>query len=92
MSVLSLRNRGRLAEVIILWDAFPFWTGDKEISFAMQKSLPAEERHALQEPTAPFPAPAKKAKLLQQWENRTQNQLTPEKASGFPFSMRERST
>lgn len=36
-----------MADIITLCAAFPFWTQDNEISFAKQKSILAEDRHAL---------------------------------------------
>lgn len=64
-----VRNKAaRMAEIITLWAALPFWTGDNEIFFAMQKSLLAEQRQReskleLQKATAPLPVLANRARL-----------------------------
>lgn len=77
-----VRNKAaRMAEIITLQVAFPFWTRDNEISFAMQKSLLGQQMQGwhraskleLQKPTAPLLVLANRAKLSQQWEDRKQS-------------------
>lgn len=75
-----VRNKAvRTAEIITLRAAFPFWTGDNETSFALQKSLLAEQRLAkgkqvgAAETHCPSMLLTNKDKLSQQWGDRKQN-------------------